>query len=159
MRACSTVGMPREGTSTPYAPKDVAPRACDHSPGEYAVHADTVMVSLSKALGCPVGSVLAGEGGLMEESWRVRRRLGGAMRQSGLLAAAGLHALSHHRASIPEDHARARRLAAGIAKISGFSVVEPETNVGPLWPPAPTDSVVTTPGFDASRKVPSPSKT
>ncbi len=103
--------------------------ASGHSPAEYARHADTVMVALSKALGCPVGSVLAGETAVMEEAWRVRRRLGGAMRQSGLLAAAGLYALAHHRAAISEDHARARRLADGIAEIADFSVIEPETNI------------------------------
>ena len=51
------------------------------------------------------------------------------MRQSGLLAAAGLYALSHHRAAIPDDHARARRLADGVGGISGFSVIAPETNI------------------------------
>lgn len=87
------------------------------------------MVSLSKALGCPVGSVLAGEAAVMEEAWRVRRRLGGAMRQSGILAAAGLYALANHRGAIAEDHARARRLAEEIGKIPGFRVVRPETNI------------------------------
>jgi threonine aldolase len=103
--------------------------ASGQSPRDYARHADTVMVALSKALGCPVGSVLAGSDELMEEAWRVRRRLGGAMRQSGLLAAAGLYALDHHRDAISEDHARARRLAEGVGKIPGFSVIPPETNI------------------------------
>jgi threonine aldolase len=87
------------------------------------------MVALSKALGCPVGSVLAGPADLLDEDWRVRRRLGGAMRQSGLLAAAGLYALEHHRQEIALDHARARRLAEGIARVPGFRVNRPETNV------------------------------
>lgn len=103
--------------------------ASRHSPADYARHADTVMVALSKALGCPVGSVLAGDAATMEEAWRVRRRLGGAMRQSGLLAAAGLYALEHHVEEVRKDHERARRLARGIAEIPGFRVVEPETNV------------------------------
>jgi threonine aldolase len=103
--------------------------ASGHAPADYARHADTVMVALSKALGCPVGSILAGEGETMEEAWRVRRRLGGAMRQSGLLAAAGLYALAHHRPGIASDHARARRLAEGVGAIPGFRVVQPETNV------------------------------
>ena len=98
-------------------------------PADYARHADTVMVALSKALGCPVGSILAGDAQAMDEAWRVRRRFGGAMRQSGLLAAAGLHALAHHRDGIRDDHARARRLAEGVRGIPGFGVVEPETNV------------------------------
>jgi len=100
-----------------------------HEPATYAGHADTVMVALSKALGCPVGSVLAGPSDLMEEAWRVRRRLGGAMRQSGILAAAGLYALDHHREEILQDHRRARRLAEGVAALSGLRVVPPETNV------------------------------
>ena len=103
--------------------------ASGHLPSDYARYADTVMVALSKALGCPVGSVLAGDATLMEEAWRVRRRLGGAMRQSGILAAAGLHALEHHREGIPEDHARARRLALGVDALPGFRVARPETNV------------------------------
>jgi threonine aldolase len=103
--------------------------ASGQAPADYARHADTVMVALSKALGCPVGSILAGAGDTMEEAWRVRRRLGGAMRQSGLLAAAGLHALAHHRPAITEDHARARRLGEGVAAIRGFRVVPTETNV------------------------------
>jgi threonine aldolase len=98
-------------------------------PVAYARHADTVMVALSKALGCPVGSVLAGPTELMEEAWRVRRRLGGAMRQSGILAAAGLYALEHHREAIPRDHQRAQRLAHGLQTISGVRVTTPETNV------------------------------
>lgn len=98
-------------------------------PADYARHADTVMVALSKALGCPVGSVLAGPRDLMEEAWRVRRRLGGAMRQSGILAAAGLYALEHHREAIALDHVRAERLARGLSALTGFSVVRPETNV------------------------------
>src|SRR5690606_36558248 len=62
----------------------------------WAVLADTVMVSLSKGLGAPVGSLLAGTEETMERAWRVRRRLGGGMRQAGLLAAAGLYALRNH---------------------------------------------------------------
>ena len=103
--------------------------ASGHTPADYARHADTVMVSLSKALGCPVGSVLAGDAVVMEEAWRVRRRLGGAMRQSGILAAAGLYALTHHRGAIAEDHERARRLALGVAEIPGFRVDLPTTNI------------------------------
>jgi threonine aldolase len=104
-------------------------QASGREPGEYARLADTVMVALSKALGCPVGSMLAGSEELMEEAWRVRRRLGGAMRQSGLLAAAGLYALDQHRGDLAADHARARRLAERIAKLPGMRVTPPETNV------------------------------
>ena len=103
--------------------------ASGHAPADYAHHADTVMVSFSKALGCPVGSVLAGDAATMEEAWRVRRRLGGAMRQSGILAAAGLYALAHHRGAIVQDHERARRFALGVAEIPGFRVDPPTTNI------------------------------
>jgi threonine aldolase len=103
--------------------------ASGQAPADYARHADTVMVALSKALGCPVGSVLAGDEETMEEAWRVRRRLGGAMRQSGLLAAAGLYALANHREAIAADHQRARRLAEAVGDLPGFRVVPPETNV------------------------------
>jgi threonine aldolase len=95
----------------------------------YAQTADTVMVTLSKALGCPVGSVLVGDDEVIERARVVRRRLGGAMRQVGILAAAGLHALEHHRARITEDHDRARLLADLAAEIDGIDVVAPETNI------------------------------
>ena len=98
-------------------------------PAAYARHADTVMVSLSKGLGAPVGSLLAGSRELMEEAWRVRRRLGGAMRQSGLLAAAGLHALDHHMDRLVEDHANAKRLAAAVGQLPGLYTPPPQTNV------------------------------
>lgn len=96
---------------------------------EYAACADTVMVSLSKGLGCPVGSMLAGSREAIDEAWRVRKRLGGGMRQVGILAAAGLWALDHHLERLPEDHARARRLAEGCARIEGLRPDIPETNI------------------------------
>jgi threonine aldolase len=99
------------------------------SPADYGSLADTVMVCLSKGLGAPVGSLLAGPGDFMDRAWRIRRRLGGGMRQSGFLAAAGLHALDHHRERLADDHARARTLAEGAARIPGISVVAPETNI------------------------------
>lgn len=95
----------------------------------WAAEADTVMVTLSKGLGCPAGSLLAGDARVIEQAWRIRRRLGGGMRQIGLLAAAGLYALDHHRARLAEDHARARMLAALAREIPGIRVVEPETNI------------------------------
>jgi len=95
----------------------------------FAACADTVMVALSKALGCPVGSLLAGSAEDMLRARAVRRRLGGSMRQSGILAAAGLYALDHHRQRLGEDHARARRLAECLADIPGLRVVPPDTNI------------------------------
>jgi threonine aldolase len=77
---------------------------------------DLVGVALSKGLGCPVGSLLAGPRDLIAAATRQRRMFGGAMRQSGILAAAGLHALDHHLARLPDDHANARLLASRIAQ-------------------------------------------
>jgi threonine aldolase len=89
----------------------------------------TVMVSFSKGLGAPVGSALAGPREVIEKAWRVRRRLGGGMRQSGILAAAALHALDHHVDRLAEDHARARRLAAAFDRTPGFRASPPESNI------------------------------
>jgi threonine aldolase len=96
---------------------------------DFAAQADTVMVSLSKGLGCPVGSLLAGPQAIMDCAWRTRRRLGGAMRQSGILAAAGLYALDHHVERLVDDHARARRLAQLLGSVPGLTVVPPDTNI------------------------------
>lgn len=95
----------------------------------YAAEVDTVMVTLSKGLGCPVGSLLAGSEEVMERAWRIRRRLGGGMRQAGILAAAGLYALDHHRGRLHEDHDRARRLADALAQLPGITITPPETNI------------------------------
>jgi threonine aldolase len=99
------------------------------SEADYAACADTVMVTLSKALGCPVGSMLAGSAERMERARIMRRRLGGTMRQAGILAAAGIYALDHHRERMHEDHARAQKLAKLAADIPGLHVIEPETNI------------------------------
>jgi threonine aldolase len=96
---------------------------------DWAATADTVMMCFSKALGAPVGSILAGPAGLMREARRVRKRWGGGMRQVGILAAACLHALDHHVERLRDDHARARRLAAGLRQAPGVRVDEPDTNI------------------------------
>ncbi|MEX2530141.1 MAG: GntG family PLP-dependent aldolase [Gemmatimonadota bacterium] len=98
-------------------------------PAELTAPADTVMSCLSKGLGAPVGSVLAGSAEVIERGWRIRRRLGGQMRQAGFLAAAGLHALQHHRERLADDHARARLLAERVGSLPGVRVTSPETNV------------------------------
>lgn len=95
----------------------------------WAELADTVMISLSKGLGGPVGSILAGTDEAMRRAWRVRRRLGGGMRQAGLLAAAGLFALRHHFDRLAEDHLRARRLAEEVGAVPGLAAPRPETNI------------------------------
>jgi threonine aldolase len=89
--------------------------ASGHAAAEFAEPFDLVAISLSKGLGAPVGSVLAGRHDLIERAIRYRRMFGGAMRQAGLLAAAGLHALDHHLARLGDDHGNARRLAQRLA--------------------------------------------
>lgn len=102
--------------------------ALGRPPSEVAAPAHTVMASLSKGLGCPAGSMLAGPRALIDRAWTIRKRLGGGMRQVGILAAAGLHALEHHLPRLAEDHERARRLYAACREIDGLSPVEPDTN-------------------------------
>ncbi|NIV85432.1 MAG: low specificity L-threonine aldolase, partial [Actinobacteria bacterium] len=89
---------------------------------------DALWIDLSKGLGCPGGAVLAGSADFLDEANRWKFMLGGAMRQSGILAAAGLYALDHHVERLPEDHATAQRLAEGLAD-AGFAVEQPETNI------------------------------
>jgi len=96
---------------------------------DFAAPADTVMVALSKGLGAPVGSLLAGTAEAMREGWRIRRRLGGGMRQAGILAAAGLYGLRNHLFRLADDHRRARELAAAAAGAPGLSITPPETNI------------------------------
>lgn len=96
---------------------------------DYAACADTVMVSFSKGLGAPIGSALAGGGEAMGRAWTMRKRLGGGMRQVGILAAAAIYALDHNLPRLPEDHARARRLAEVVDGLDGFRVVVPESNI------------------------------
>lgn len=83
---------------------------------------DLVSVALSKGLGCPVGSVLAGSAEIIARAVRQRRIFGGAMRQSGILAAAGLYALDHNLSRLPEDHANARCIAECLAGLPGVSL-------------------------------------
>jgi threonine aldolase len=96
---------------------------------ELAATAQTVMLSFSKGLGCPVGAVLVGEEATIRRAHMVRKRLGGGMRQSGILAAAALHALDVHLERLREDHVNARRLADVLGTASGVKVVPPDTNI------------------------------
>ena len=84
-------------------------------PAEWAGLADTVTVCFSKGLGCPLGAVLAGSHQRIEQAWREKFLFGGAMRQAGIVAAAALYAIDHHVDRLADDHARARRLAEGLA--------------------------------------------
>jgi threonine aldolase len=83
-------------------------------PSEISARFDTVTLCLSKGLGCPLGALLAGSRELMERAWREKHLFGGAMRQAGIVAAAGLYALDHHVAGLAEDHRRARALAEAL---------------------------------------------
>lgn len=96
--------------------------ATDIPEATWAAPFDTVSVCLSKGLGAPVGSLLAGPADTIREARRYRKMFGGGMRQIGLLAAAGLHALDHHRDGLRRDHENARRLAEGLAEIDAFDV-------------------------------------
>jgi len=84
-------------------------------PADWARLADSVTICFSKGLGCPVGAILAGSEQVIERAWEGKYLFGGAMRQSGVLAAAALYALDHHVDRLADDHARARRLAEGLA--------------------------------------------
>ena len=83
-------------------------------PSDIAARFDTVTICLSKGLGCPLGALLAGSRGLMHRAWREKHLMGGAMRQAGVVAAAGVYALDHNVERIAEDHARARSLAEAL---------------------------------------------
>ena len=97
--------------------------------GGIARHFDSVSVCLSKGLGAPAGSVLAGSTVLIDHARRWRKVCGGGLRQAGILAAAGLHALDHHVARLADDHARAERLATGLRDTPTISVHAQHTNM------------------------------
>jgi len=96
---------------------------------EFATCADTVMLSFSKGLGAPVGAVLVGDDNVMAKAWETRKRFGGGMRQSGILAAAALYGIEHNFPRMHEDHRRAKQFAEGLATISDLGVVTPDTNI------------------------------
>jgi threonine aldolase len=98
---------------------------------DYCACVDSCMISLSKGLGAPVGSILAGTNAFVAEALRWRRAFGGAMRQAGIVAAGAIYGLKHNIDRLAEDHANARRLAQGLAEIPGIKVVPDsvETNI------------------------------
>ena len=96
---------------------------------ELAAGFDTVSICLSKGLGAPAGTVLVGSRETTARAHRARKILGGGMRQAGILAAAGLYALTHHIDRLADDHANARSLAKGLAAIPGVAVDPPQTNM------------------------------
>jgi threonine aldolase len=98
---------------------------------DYASGFTTAWLDFTKGLGAPVGACLAGSEELIEEAWRFKQMMGGAMRQAGIVAAAGLYALEHNVERLAEDHENARALAEGIASIEGARI-DPslvETNI------------------------------
>ncbi|TML28827.1 MAG: low specificity L-threonine aldolase [Actinobacteria bacterium] len=101
------------------------------SAADYASGFDTAWLDFTKGLGAPVGAVLAGSRELIDEAWRYKQMWGGAMRQAGIVAAAGLYALDHHVERLAEDHAHARVLAEGLAAIPGVEIdaARVETNI------------------------------
>jgi threonine aldolase len=90
---------------------------------------DSAWLDFSKGLGAPVGAVIAGSRDFIDDVWRWKQRLGGSMRQSGICAAACVHALDHHVDRLADDHANARALARGLSQIAGVEVQQPETNL------------------------------
>jgi threonine aldolase len=105
--------------------------ASGNSAKTFASFVDTVWIDLSKGLGAPVGAILAGPRDFIEESRLWKHRLGGAMRQAGIIAAAGLYAFRHHVDRLADDHANAKLLEAGLAEIPGVRLVRNpvETNI------------------------------
>jgi threonine aldolase len=94
---------------------------------------DTVSVCFSKGLGAPVGSALAGQCELMTRARRIRKLLGGGMRQAGVLAAAALYALDHHIERLAEDHRNAQVLARAVADTPGLRLAPPEVETNLVW--------------------------
>lgn len=105
--------------------------ATGNKPREYAQWADSVSVCLSKGLGAPIGSLVAGSKPFVDRIHRFRKMFGGGMRQVGIIAAAGIYALDHHLERLKEDHQNAKRLAVGLKEFRGVSI-DPkhvETNI------------------------------
>lgn len=98
-------------------------------PAVVAEQFDSVSVCLSKGLGAPMGSLLVGQAALIKEAHKWRKMLGGALRQAGMVAAAGIHALKYHIDRLSEDHANATRLAEGLGSIEGIKVEAQATNM------------------------------
>jgi threonine aldolase len=96
---------------------------------EMAASCDSVWLDFTKGLGAPLGAVLCGSAEFIDAAWRWKQRLGGALRQGGICAAACLYALDHNIDRLAEDHENARALARGLAQIPGIAVEAPETNL------------------------------
>jgi threonine aldolase len=106
-----------------------AAAATGRSPAELIRGIDTVSVCFSKGLGAPVGSAVVSRADLIDRARYLRKRLGGGMRQAGIIAAGALHALRHHRERLVEDHRRAAVIAASLAGVRGIRVLPVESNI------------------------------
>lgn len=106
-----------------------AAAATGRTPARLAAGADTVSVCFSKGLGAPVGSALASTREAVKRARFLRKRLGGGMRQAGIIAAGALYALRHHRERLAEDHARAARLGAALEALPGVEVLPVHSNI------------------------------
>src|SRR5215813_12718391 len=93
---------------------------------DFAAPFDSAWIDFTKGLGAPVGAAMAGSRAFIEEAWRCKQQMGGAMRQAGIIAAAGVYALRHHVKRLADDHANARRLADGLAALPGVRL-DPKT--------------------------------
>jgi threonine aldolase len=108
MNACVATGIPAKDMAASY---------------------DSVWVDFTKGLGAPLGAVLAGSAAFIDTAWRWKQRLGGAMRQAGICAAACLYALDHHVDRLADDHRNAKVLARGLRQMQGVTVEDPDTNL------------------------------
>jgi threonine aldolase len=115
--------------------------ARDVPASEFVEHVDSVMCCLSKGLGAPVGSMLAGSEAFIEDARRLRKLFGGGMRQAGIIAAPGVEALEN-RERLADDHRRAERLADGLATVDGLTVTDPETNIVLVETDRPAEDVL-----------------
>lgn len=115
--------------SLPLSRQPADPAILTKTTRDLAAGFDSISICLSKGLGTPAGSVLVGSRALIDKAIRIRKMLGGGMRQSGMLAAAGLHALEHHVTRLADDHAHAALLADRLRAIPGLTVHGPFTNM------------------------------
>ena len=115
-----------------------AAAATGTSLADFSACADTVMVSFSKGLGAPVGAALAGNADVIERAVRARRRMGGGMRQRGVIAAAALYGVENNMSRLPEDHEAARMCAKAVDGAGGAKVVQPDTNIVMVDLPTPS---------------------
>src|SRR5688572_9641960 len=118
---------------------------------EWAAPFDSAWIDFTKGLGAPVGAALAGSRDFIDEAWRMKQQMGGAMRQAGIIAAGGVYALRHHVKRLAEDHANARRLAAGLAALPdvGLDPTTIETNIVFFEVPASPGAAAVVEGLQA----------